>query len=425
MTSLTGATLKKQYFLRDHIGEGGMSDVYLAWDTLRSAKMAVKVLRRDLSENPKVIQAFEKEAGFLQDLTHPYIVRFYEYGSEQGVIFIVMAWVDGINLKNRIEGLDRPLHLAEVLLILQPICSALNFAHQKGLFHCDIKPSNILLHENGKDVFLADFGVAHVAQEQAGGGTLPFMAPEQFTQGVVSAQTDIYSLGITVYQMLSGGEVPYRGDTKSTGTTPRERYAYEHSCLPLPPLVKFNPNIPSNIFPVIQKAVSKSPTERFNSMIDFLNAFTQACGSVHPVPSPKPKPDPQKTIFEPPPYKTPSPQGNIKLPNTPSPRAQIKPGIPHLYARSGDLVGQYIQFISNEVLIGRGANCPIHIHEQSVSRMHATFFLTKKGAYIRDEKSSLGTYVNGKLIPSGVPILINDGDVIQIGHYQIFEFRKK
>lgn len=416
MSVLKGKTIKNQYFLREIVGSGGMADVYLAWDTLRSAKMAVKILRRDLSENPDVMNAFEREAGFLQELTHPYIVRFYEYGNEKGVIFIVMAWVDGINLKDRIERLHRPLHLVEVLPILQPICSALNFTHQKNKFHCDIKPSNILLHENGKDVFLADFGVAHAAQEQAGGGTLPYMAPEQFSQGIVSAQTDIYSLGITIYQMLSGGEVPYRGDTKSTGTTPRERYAYEHSYLPLPPLVKFNPNIPSSIFPVIQKAVSKSPAERFNSMIDFLNAFTQACGNVHPAPSPKPKPDPQITIFEPPPYKIPNPSLS---------RTQIKPGVPHLYARSGDLVGQYIQFSSNEVLIGRGSNCPIHIHEQSVSRMHATLFLTKKGVYIRDEKSSLGTYVNGKLIPPGVPILINDGDVIQIGHYQILEFRKK
>ena len=151
MTTLKGTTLNKQYFLRELVGSGGMADVYLAWDTLRSAKMAVKVLRRDLSQNPGVIKTFEKEAKYLQDLTHPFIVRFYELGSELGITYIVMAWVDGIDLKKRIESLNRPLSLGEVIPVLQPICSALNFAHQKNRFHCDIKPSNVLLHENGKD----------------------------------------------------------------------------------------------------------------------------------------------------------------------------------------------------------------------------------------------------------------------------------
>lgn len=414
MSALKGKTIKNQYFLREIVGSGGMADVYLAWDTLRSAKMAVKVLRRDLSEKPEVMRAFEKEAGFLQDLTHPYIVRFYEYGSERGIIFIVMAWVDGTDLKKRIEELDRPLYLSEVLPTLQPICSALNFTHQKGKFHCDIKPSNILLHENGKDVFLADFGVAHAAQEQAGGGTLPYMAPEQFAQGIVSAQTDIYSLGITVYQMLSGGIVPYHGDTKSPGSTARERYAYEHSYLPLPPLSKFNSKLPPDVFPVIQKASSKNPAERFGTMIEFYNAFIQACGNVRPEP-PKPKEDSSKTIFEPTTY----PHVNVQ----PPPQPKLKSGIPHLYVRSGDLAGQFIQFFSHEMLIGRGSNCHIRLSEKSVSRLHATIILTKKGAYIRDEGSSLGTYVNGKTISSKMPIPIRHGDIIQIGYYQIFEFR--
>ena len=420
MTALKGSTLKNQYFLRDLVGSGGMADVYLAWDTLRSAKMAVKVLRRDLSENTGVLGAFEKEAEFLKDLTHPYIVRFYESGSERGVTYIVMAWVDGLDLKKKIEALDRPLHLSEIIPILQPVCSALNFAHQKGFFHCDIKPSNILLHENGKDVFLADFGVARAAQEYAGGGTLPYMAPEQFSQGIVSAQTDIYSLSITIYQMLSGGVVPYHGDTKSPGSTARERYAYEHAYLSLPPLSKFNSKLPPGIFSVIQKAASKNPTERFGTMLEFYNAFIQACGNIQPK-QVQPKEDIQKTVFMPPPIQPELPARQIQPPRQPD----FKTGTPHLYIRSGDLAGQSIQLFGTETLIGRGANCHIRLPDKSVSRVHATIFLTKKDAYIRDEKSSLGTYVNGKFIPQGVPIPIKHGDVIQIGYYQILEFRKK
>ncbi len=427
MTTLKGATLNKQYFLRELVGSGGMADVYLAWDTLRSAKMAVKALRRDLSQNRGVLEAFEREAVLLQDLTHPFIVRFYESGSERGITYIVMAWVDGIDLKKRIEALNRPLSLGEIIPILQPVCSALNFAHQKGFYHCDIKPSNILLHENGKDVFLADFGVAHAAQEYAGGGTLPYMAPEQFSQGIVSAQTDIYSLGITVYQMLSGGIVPYHGDTKSPGTTPRERYAYEHSSLPLPSLSQFNSKLPTAVFSVVEKAASKNPAERHTTTLEFYNAFVQACGNVKTKPLTLPKKDDsQKTVFMPPPMVE-SPTHKIPpRPQQPQPQPQpkFKAGIPHLYARAGDFAGQSIQFSGHETLIGRGTNCHIRLYEKSVSRIHATILLTKQGFYIRDEGSSLGTFVNGKPILQGAPVRIQNGDVIQIGYYQIFEFRK-
>lgn len=272
MINLTGKTLKNQYFLRERVSSGGVADNYLAWDTLRSAKMRVKVLQHDLSESPRVIDKLDKETRNFQDLTHPYIVSFYEFGIEYGFIFIVTAWVDGIDLKKRMEELDRPLQFIEVLTILQPICNALNFAHQKGLYHCDIKPSNILLDRNGKDIFLADFGITHASQEKALRKNA-YIAPEQISQGIVSARTDIYSLGIMVYQMLS---VRYQVDIKNPISILLKRFSNEHSYLTLQPPSNFKLKTPLGVLPVIQKATSKNPSERHKSVVEFLNALVQA-----------------------------------------------------------------------------------------------------------------------------------------------------
>lgn len=433
MTTLKDTILKKQYFLRELAGSGGMADVYLAWDKLRSAKMAVKVLRRDLAENKNFYQAFEKEARLLEELQHPYIVRLYEFNREGDIVFIVMAWVDGIDLRNRIANAGRPLSLAEVSQILSPICSALNFTHQKGAFHCDIKPSNILLHENGRDVFLADFGVARVAHEQAGGGTLPYMAPEQFSHERVSAQTDIYALGITLYEMLSGGILPYRGETSSPGTTAKERFSWEHHFMPLPPLTQFNPGLPQSVIAVIERALTKTPAERFRTSLEFFNAFEQARGDLRTT-TPE-----HQTIYEPSslPVRPPSqPPAVLPVRQTPPPvmTSQVQPpsvnqfrqGIPHLFVRSGELTGQYIPISARSGLtIGRGAVCQVRLQEKSVSRVHATIFLTKRGAYVRDEGSSLGTLLNNQRIPPNVPMPVHHGDIIQTGYYQVFEIRLK
>ena len=417
LTDITGKTLKNQYFLRELIGSGGMADVYLAWDTLRATKMAVKVLRRDLAESRKFYRAFEKEASLLSELQHPNIVRLFEFARDGNITFIVMGWVDGINLKQRIRDLSQPMELDEVGKILMPICSALNFAHQMKVFHCDIKPSNILLHENRRDVFLSDFGVARLASEQGGGGTLPYMAPEQFLRSVVNAQTDIYSFGITIYEMLSGGQVPYKGDSEGRGSTLQDRYAWEHMNKPLPPLQEHNPSLPQGIVSLVEKALDKDSQRRFESALQLWEAFEHARGG-------KPAVVSDQTIQ----WQTPSPPRPISRPATPSKPVAVTPPKPrrqHLFGRSGEWTGHYIVIPKRGLTIGRGTNCQLRISERSVSRQHATILVVKSGVYIRDENSALGTYVNGERIPSNVPKLLNNGDVIQTGYYQVFEFRVK
>ena len=442
MDNLIETTLKNQYFLRRLVGSGGSADVYLAWDKMRNSNMAVKVLRRDLAMNRRFHQAFEKEAKLLEGLKHPNIVRFYEYQRQGDIAFIVMDWVDGVNLRKKFGELGRPLSLGEVAQILQPVCSALHYAHQMDVFHCDIKSSNILIHRNGRDVFLTDFGVARWAHEQAGGGTYPYMAPEQFSRGGLSAQTDIYALAVTIYEMLSGGKLPYQGDSRSPGSSTRERFAWEHIHKPLPPLSQYNSALPAGILEVVQKALNKVPTQRYPSTLALWDAFDRARNSGHVNESDSP------TLYFtnpeiPPVGQAPkAPERGYddrstiikKITGTPSQTPRRKPPeqklfkrpsvvSAHLYGRTGEFAGQNIDIPADGLTIGRGTTCQLRLQERSVSRLHLTILLSKRGAYLRDEGSSLGTYLNGQRIASKAPVTLKHGDVIQIGYFQVFEFR--
>jgi serine/threonine protein kinase len=445
MINLVGNTLRDRYFLRELVGSGGMADVYLAWDKMRSAKMAIKVLRRDLANNPRFFQMFAKEAELLRKLEHPHIVRLYEFEKESEVAFIVMDWVDGTNVRQAITDRKKPFTLEEVNSILQPVCSALNYAHQNRVFHCDVKPANILLHVDGR-VLLTDFGVARLATEKIGGGTPPYMAPEQLAGDRVNAQTDIYSLGITLYEMLSGGRVPFRGDSPSSqGSTTRERIAWEQFNLPLPSIRVVNPDLSAAVETVISTALDTDPGQRFASAMELREAFLHACSEIGHVDtgastiiktiiSQLPKP-PAKTIQHPPPSLPKKSIPSINLPKISPPNIDLTSLVspllnanrrgPKLVGRSGEWASQVIIIPQQGLSMGRSSRAQLRLQESSVSRSHASVLRTKRGTYIRDENSSLGTYVNGKRIPTSVPMLLKNGDVIQIGYYQVFEFQEK
>jgi serine/threonine-protein kinase len=419
MTELLGATLLDRYFLRQHVGSGGTADVYLAWDNLRSAKMGVKVLRRDLANNSRFFQMFAREAELLRKLEHPSIVRLYEFERDGENVFIVMDWIDGTNLRQAIVNHKKPFTMEEVLQIIQPVCSALNYAHQNQVFHCDIKPANILLHLDGR-VLLSDFGVARLAYDQTGGGTPPYMAPEQFRAESVSAQTDVYALGITLYEMLSGGLVPFRGESPSSqGATTRERIGWEHLNLPLPALRTVNPKLPESVEPVIATALNKDPKQRYSTTMALVEAFERALEGKLPDAA-------FKTVLQPPP-KPPTPRAK-PTPSTTQPvkvpRATHTAG-PHLLGRSGDYARQTIPITRQGLSIGRSSSNQLRLREASVSRTHATIIWTKRGIHIRDENSSLGVLLNGQRISAGVSVRLHTGDVIQVGYYQVLEFREK
>lgn len=416
MVNLSGQTLLNRYFLRELAGSGGMADVYQAWDKIRSTRLAIKILRRDLAVSPHFFKMFANEAEILRRLEHPNIVRLYEFERQRDLVFIIMDWVEGVSLKVAIKDQKKSFTIEDISSILQPVCSALYYAHQNRVFHCDVKPSNILLHQDGR-IMLSDFGVAHLAAESTGGGTAPYMAPEQFSGGRVDGRTDIYALGVTLYEILSGGYLPFRGEsTDSRGSTVRERIAWEHLHLPLPPLAYFNKNLAPAIQNVVATALQKDPNQRYATTMDMREAFEHARmqsgrggTSSAMLQSGVTAPDTDTT------RKLPA----IKIPPTPQPKSPA----PHLFCRSGERTGQTFPLTTQGLTIGRSSKNALQIRERSVSRAHALIWSTSQGVYIRDENSSLGTYVNGRRINQS--IRLQDGDVIQIGYYQVFEFREQ
>ncbi len=279
MADLEGVTISGRYFLRRKVGSGGMADVYEAWDQLRNTQMAVKTLRYDKEFSPERIEAFEKEAEWLEKLEHPYIVRLYELGYLDDLVYLVMDWVDGMDLRRHIRLRGKPFPPDEIARILHPVCIALHYTHQRKVYHCDVKPANILLAQDGR-VLLTDFGVAQLSYERRGGGTPLYMAPEQVLEKPVDARSDVYGLGVTLFEMLTGGALPYRGESQQSrgvSDSHHDRIRWEHVHLPLPPVTDFNPDAPAPLIRVIERALQKDPDLRYASAMEFWIDLEQAC----------------------------------------------------------------------------------------------------------------------------------------------------
>lgn len=430
MADLTGALLQNNYFMRKLIGSGATADVYLAWDKARTTELAIKVLHEELAIDSRFQKMFRQEAEFMRELRHPNIVRLFDFGEDKSktrnkTVFIAMEYVKGPNLRALLAERKEPLDLKETSQILGAVCKALYFAHQSKVLHCDIKPANILISQNGnedlveKQIFLADFGISHWTLRQKGGGTPAYMAPELFKEAPVTEQTDIYALGVTLYEMLSGGQLPFRGETSSPGKTPRERIAWEKANKPLPPLQQFNPNLSGPILLIVEKALNKDPRLRHNSAIEVWNDFERA--ALGKVPEKTPISD-RNTIVPQPVVSPAQPRTPPRLPTTSQDGAtRIKR--PHLLGVTGEKTGEIISVPEEGLKIGRNVSNDLCFEDRTVSRYHATILVSRRAYYIRDEGSSLGTYLNGRQIPVSTPILIKEGDRISIGQMQSFEFR--
>jgi len=422
---LVGKTLCGRYYLREFVGSGGTAEVYLAWDQFRSARMAVKVLRSDVKS--RSLQHFEQEAELLRRLEHPFIVRRYELERDEGLIFLVMDWVEGSNLRQSIMEMKQPFSVEKASGILNPVCSALNFTHQNGVYHCDIKPANILLHVDGR-VLLTDFGVARLADERRSGGTPAYMAPEQIRDDVVDARTDIYALGVTLYEMLSGERLPFRGDSQSSqGSTPRERVEWEHCYLPPPPLSQFNAGLPQAVLNLVERALGKEPGQRPATVPEFLDAYEQARRQpARPLP---PNVEALTTTYSPaavpPMNRRPVPPARPRP--VPQAGAAIQPADsvagPRLLGKNGQYAGMAVALSGNSLNIGRAAGSGLWLSERSVSRTHASIVRTRRAVYLLDVGSVAGTYVNNQRVLG--PVQLKHGDVIQIGYADVFEYLER
>jgi serine/threonine protein kinase/Tol biopolymer transport system component len=283
MNSLVGQTLLERYRIDSFIGRGGMAEVYKVWDIKRATYLAMKLLHDDLAEDKVFLRRFEREANTLARLQHPNIVRFYGLEKAGSLVFILMDFVDGGSLRREISEISQPLPFTRVHEVMRSVCSALHFAHEQGLIHCDIKPANILIDKTGR-LLLSDFGIARMAESttttMAGAGTPAYMAPEQARGEGPSPQADIYALGIVLFEMLTGGERPFTGENaRVTGTT-GEKVRWEQLHLVPPRPSQWNQQVTSELDDVVLRCLEKSPSRRYASTLELLKALEQALGSV-------------------------------------------------------------------------------------------------------------------------------------------------
>ena len=270
MSMLIGKTLKNRYRVEKILGHGGMAEVYEVYDLQRGVPLAMKVLREDLAEDRVFLRRFQREAQNLAKLQHPNIVRFYGLEQEGRLAFILMDYIEGTTLRGLIFDENGPLPDQKILDIMQPICSALNYAHQQGIVHCDLKSANIMLDKNGK-VFLTDFGIARMTDTatstMVGIGTPAYMAPELIKGLDPTPQSDIYSLGIVLYEMCTGGERPFTGERVAISGTTAEKVKREHLEFDPISIKKFNPAIRSKLESVVLKTINKQPEQRYGNAL--------------------------------------------------------------------------------------------------------------------------------------------------------------
>ena len=256
---MKGQKISDRYQIIKSIGEGGMANVYLAYDTILDRNVAVKVLRGDLASDEKFVRRFQREALAASSLYNENIVEVYDVGEDNGQYYIVMEYIDGKHLKNLLKKRGK-LTVPETVDIMSQIASGLSVAHDQYLIHRDIKPQNIMILENGL-VKITDFGIAmamnstQLTQTNSVMGSVHYLPPEQASGKGASLQSDIYSMGILMYELLTG-KLPYHGDNAV-------EIALKHLKEPLPSIREELPSIPQSVENIIIKATAKNPKNRY------------------------------------------------------------------------------------------------------------------------------------------------------------------
>ncbi|HCS72506.1 MAG TPA: Stk1 family PASTA domain-containing Ser/Thr kinase, partial [Clostridiales bacterium] len=273
MKLLLGKILGDRYELLEKSGDGGMAVVYKANCRLLKRIVAVKILKPDLAENDEFIARFNRESQAAASLSHPNIVNMYDVGQEDDIHYIVMEYVDGETLKNRIRREGR-LSMEEAVRIASEICSALQHAHDNNIVHRDIKPQNILINKEGT-AKVADFGIARAVTSSTVTmadskviGSVHYFSPEQARGGYVDKKTDIYSLGIVLYEMVTG-VVPFEGESAIS-------VALKHIQEKVTPPGEINSKIPMSIQYIIQRAIEKDLDKRYHDASEMLADLQKA-----------------------------------------------------------------------------------------------------------------------------------------------------
>lgn len=269
---MKGQKINDRYEIIRSIGEGGMANVYLAMDTILDRRVAVKILRGDLASDEKFVRRFQREAIAASSLSHPNIVEMYDVGEDDGKYFIVMEYVEGKSLKSLIKKRGG-LTLPEAIDIMLQLTDGIACAHNSYIIHRDIKPQNIIILDDGR-VKITDFGIAQalnrheLTETNSVMGSVHYLPPEQANGTGTTIKSDIYSLGIVMYEILTG-KVPFKGDNAV-------EIAIKQMKDPMPSIREYKEDIPQSIENIILKATAKNPKNRYDSVLEMQEDIKQA-----------------------------------------------------------------------------------------------------------------------------------------------------
>lgn len=285
--------LNNRYEIIRPVGSGGMAEVFLAHDNLLDRNVAVKMLRDQFLADKELLEQFRREAKSAARLIHPYIINIYDVVSEGDIQYIIMEYVDGVTLKEYLK--EHKLPLNAVLEIAVRLADALQHAHSRNIIHCDIKPQNILIDKylNPK---ITDFGIAKMISNQttvytaAVMGSVHYISPEQAVGGKITASSDVYSLGVVLFEMLTG-QVPFTGNTAVS-------VAMMHAEKPVPSLSDFMDEVPEGLQQIIDKALAKKTEDRYQNADELRRDLLDLKMKLYPFSSDEYKKDMQAVVTE-------------------------------------------------------------------------------------------------------------------------------
>ncbi len=405
MDELIGRTFGG-YELKEMVGAGGVASIYKGFDDKLARWVAIKVVPVQVSSGHNEetqLARFRLEAQAIAALRHRNILTIYGYGEEEGWAYIVMEYVPGGSLKDRIKP-NQPYTWEQALTIIIPVSEALAFAHQHNIIHRDIKPANILMPQDDWPL-LADFGLAKMEHSTRPNltmpgqvlGTMAYAAPEQIQEGEIDARIDIYSLAIVLYELLSG-KLPFEGETSFD-------FLMARLTEPPRPLLDANPNVSPLFVPIVEKALAQEPAQRYQTM----DAFSKALIEIRR----------QLRMEE---Y-----QGfsGRQLPTAVIESSQMNLTVAVLRLTT---TGQEIDATNKpELVVGRAhkkvkPDIDLGPHggtQAGVSRRHGRLVRKDNQWYVEDLGSTNGTFVNGSKIPAGHLVKVKKGDKLRFGQIEM------
>ncbi|RME74955.1 MAG: FHA domain-containing protein [Chloroflexi bacterium] len=390
------------YKLESLVGTGGMASIYKGYDETLARWVAIKVVPLPSGENAEevLLARFRQEARAIAALRHRNILTIYGYGEEQSWAYIVMEYVPGGSLKDRIKP-DKPFTWEQALTVVIPVADALAFAHERGVIHRDIKPANILMPQEDWPL-LADFGLAKMEHSSRPNltvpgqvlGTMAYAAPEQIQEGGIDARVDIYSLGIVLYELLTG-RLPFEGETAFD-------FLMARLTDPPLPLLEANPNVPPVFVPILDKALAQHPDDRYQTMDEFARVLRETERQLRreaQAGPPARRAETSHVVAGP-------PKIRLKI---------VASGLEIVHSHRSELViGRAYKDNIPDIDLG-----PYGGSKAGVSRRHARLLFQDGQWFLEDLASTNGTFLNGIKIAPHQLVVFKDGDRIRCGQVEL------